>query len=318
MSVTVVIPTRDRWPLLRQTLASVIAQRDVELEIVVVDDASTTPVAELVDSLGDSRLRVLRHDRAHGVAAARNTGLATVRTRWVAFTDDDDLWAPAKLREQLDALATDPAARWSCVGVVDVDGDLRPIGWAQPPRSGDVSAAMLTTNIVPGGGSGVLADIDTVRSVGGFDEALRNLADYELWLRLAIAAPLAAVDRPLLAYRIHRGGLSRQLDDVGDEYRYVLAKHAGELRARAIEPVANVHFWAADRLERSGRRGLAARAYVRSARTVALAPALRRLLMLAAPGAVDARDRWRARLRPIEWVGTDLDWLTALAAAAAP
>jgi glycosyltransferase involved in cell wall biosynthesis len=309
-TVTVVIPTKDRWELLRHTLASVLDQRDVDIRVVVVDDGSeAAPDADTAELLADARLEVVRHPRALGVAAARNAGLARATTPWVAFTDDDDVWAPDKLSEQLAALAALPDTRWSCVGVVEVDASMRPIAWEPPVASGDVADRLLAANVVPGGGSGVLVATDTVRAAGGFDEALRNLADYELYIRLGLAAPLAAVARPLLAYRVHRGGLSRQLDDVEDEYAYVLAKHAATRSARGVDPVAHVHFWAADRLERSGRRWRAARAYARSAREVAVVPALKRVAMLCIPGMVDVRDRRRSRVRPDRWRDEDLSWL---------
>ena len=313
-TVSVVIPTKDRWGLLAHTLASVLGQRDVLVRVIVVDDGSTARPdagrgADVAALLADPRVTVLRHDRALGVAAARNAGLAQVDTPWVAFTDDDDVWAPDKLREQLAALDAEPAARWSCVGVVEVNAAMRPIAWEPPVATGDVAARLLAANVVPGGGSGVLVDTATIRAVGGFDEALRNLADYELYIRLGLAAPLSAVSRPLLAYRVHRGGLSRQLDDVGDEYAYVLAKHEPARHERGVDAVAHVHFWAADRLERSGRRWAAARAYARSARTVAVSPALRRVAMLCLPRASDLRDRRRTRVRPQRWRDEDLSWL---------
>ena len=309
-TVTVVIPTKDRWDLLQHTLASVLDQEAVDLRVVVVDDGSATrPGTDVGRLLGDERVTLVRHERSRGVAAARNAGLALAETPWVAFTDDDDVWAPDKLREQLAALARQPGARWSCVGVVEVDAAMRPIAWEPPVATGDVADRLLAANVVPGGGSGVVVATATIRAVGGFDEALRNLADYELYIRLGLAAPLAAVTRPLLAYRIHRSGLSRQLDDVDDEYAYVLAKHEAARRTRGVDPIAHVHFWAADRLERSGRRWGAARAYVRSARTVAVLPALRRVAMLCIPRAIELRDRRRTRVRPQGWRDENLSWL---------
>src|SRR5690349_9916448 len=96
--VTVVVPTRDRHARLAATLAGVLRQRDVDLEVVVVDEASSPPVG----ASADPRVRVLRHDEPQGVARARNAGLSAAQGAWVAFCDDDDLWGPEKLRRQLD------------------------------------------------------------------------------------------------------------------------------------------------------------------------------------------------------------------------
>ena len=101
--VSVVIPTRDRSRLLGLTLHSVLWQRGVVVVVVVVDDGSTDDTAQTVAGLADPRVRLVRHDTAQGVSAARNRGITEAHGRWVAFLDDDDLWAPDKLACQLQA-----------------------------------------------------------------------------------------------------------------------------------------------------------------------------------------------------------------------
>jgi glycosyltransferase involved in cell wall biosynthesis len=171
-AVTVVIPTRNRRRLLLRTLDSVLRQDDVPFDVVIVDDGGTDGTSEAVEELCLPNVRVLRHERSKGVSAARNAGLQLVAAPWVAFVDDDDLWAPAKLRGHLTALEQRPAARWSCVDAIHVDDRLRPLWHAAAPRSGDISDAMLQSAAVPGGGSGVLTDTNLAREIGGFDENL--------------------------------------------------------------------------------------------------------------------------------------------------
>ena len=103
-AVTVVVPTRNRLELLRLTLTSILRQHDVDLHVHVVDDASTEDTAGVVASFADHRLRVVRQPVVSGVSNARNAGWSGATTRWVAFCDDDDLWSPAKLAEQLAAV----------------------------------------------------------------------------------------------------------------------------------------------------------------------------------------------------------------------
>jgi glycosyltransferase involved in cell wall biosynthesis len=101
MDVSVVVPTRNRSALLELTLRSVLCQRDVDLELIVVDEGSTDDTPTMLAAVADSRLRVIRNDTPRGVSAARNRGAASARADWVAFLDDDDLWAPDKLTRQL-------------------------------------------------------------------------------------------------------------------------------------------------------------------------------------------------------------------------
>jgi len=72
---SVVVPTHDRNDLLLQTLRSVLVQRDVDVEVVVVDDGSTGDVGPAVGSLAEDRIRVVRNERPQGVARARNRGI---------------------------------------------------------------------------------------------------------------------------------------------------------------------------------------------------------------------------------------------------
>src|SRR5918994_6933731 len=94
--VSVVIPTRNRRELLLRTLASVLAQENVDIAVVVVDEASSDGTGDALTSLAEPRVSVVRHATPLGVAAARNAGLEHVDTDWVAFVDDDDVWAPDK------------------------------------------------------------------------------------------------------------------------------------------------------------------------------------------------------------------------------
>src|SRR4029453_7953121 len=102
MDVSVVVPTRNRSALLARTLQSVLRQQDVEFEVIVVDEASTDETPAVLSALGNQRVRVIRHDSPRGLSAARNNGAAGASGEWLAFIDDDDLWAPDRLARQLD------------------------------------------------------------------------------------------------------------------------------------------------------------------------------------------------------------------------
>jgi len=193
--------------LLLTTLRSVLAQRDVGLSVVIVDDASTDGSVSAVKSLRDPRVRLVSHVERRGVSQARNTGLEHAQTPWVAFVDDDDLWAPDKVASQVTA-AVATGSLWACVGAIHVDKRLRIIGWNPGLPSGDISAPMNRGNAVPGGGSGVLVTTELARSLGGFDVSLSTLADWDFYLRLCQRSPVASVNRPLVGYRVHAASMS--------------------------------------------------------------------------------------------------------------
>jgi glycosyltransferase involved in cell wall biosynthesis len=231
--VSVVIPTKDRCERLATTLAMVLDQTVTPHEVLVVVDGSVDRTVEYLRSLGHPQVRALVNTNPSGVAAARNRGIAAATGDWVAFTDDDDLWTPRKLELQLDALARQPEARWSTVTSVSVDEDFHTILLREPPRSGWIAAPILEGNVVPGGGSGVLADLSLVREVGGFDTRLRVLADWDLWIRLALHAPQAAVPEPMVVYLVHDANMSLNTSGVLTELEVMRSTYADRLDARA-------------------------------------------------------------------------------------
>jgi glycosyltransferase involved in cell wall biosynthesis len=256
--VTVIVPTRNRAELLRQTLDAILGQVDVALEVVVVDEGSSDATPAMLAELDGPRVRSLRNDEPKGVSQARNAGLALASTPWVAWCDDDDLWAPHRLASQLAAADATPGAQWVIAGDVTVDDHLRPVDVDLPP-SPEQLHELLRHNMVPGGGSGVLARRELVESVGGFDPALSITADWELWIRLWAAAPHASVGRPLLAYRRHVGGMSGRNVGFRRELRHVLAKHEALRRSHGVElDAAELQEWRGNMHLLGGRRVRAA------------------------------------------------------------
>jgi glycosyltransferase involved in cell wall biosynthesis len=301
-AVSVIVPTRNRCGMLSCTLQSVFAQELRDIEVIVVDDASSDDTPALLAGIDDERLHVLRLQGPEGVATARNTGIQAARGRWIAFIDDDDLWAPDKLSLQLAALAISPGAHWSCVAAVRVDSSLRLIGLSKTPSHRDVATEMLACNVVPGGASGVVAGREFVLAAGGFDPRLSILADWDLWIRLGLESPLGAVDLPLLAYRVHASRLSADIQASRDELTVVANKYEKHRRQRRVE--LNELTWAAyfaELEQRASRRRAAFSAY----RDIAVAYGKRRawLLAIAAgawPGSIRLRDLLRRQRIPLE------------------
>ena len=295
-SITVVVPTRNRSRLLQTTLAGILASRDVDLEVVLVDDGSTDDTQRCVAALGDPRIRVLRHDRSRGVVAARNAGIEVADGTWLGFCDDDDLWAPTKLVAQLRA-AELSERRWALAGAVgfDVDG-IRYI--TNPPPAPEVTALLPWRNRIPGGCSNVVIRRDLLRDAGAFDPRLRVLADWELWIRLARREPPATVSSPLVGYRLHASNMSSDSRGVYAEFRLV-EQLSQDLRGGLPIDPHWFHHWVAYSALRARRRRTAAAGYARAATLADPKPLLlsAAALMLSEQGWKQVR-RLRNRRRP--------------------
>jgi|GEM_PF-375351 len=270
-TVTVVIPTHNRPSALQRAVASVLAQVDVELEVCVIDDGSTPPATVV----SDPRVRLFRHETPKGVATARARGVEEAAGEWVAFLDDDDLWAPTKLRRQLDA-ALSAGASWVYAGAVGVDGDLRVV--AGSPRGPVEPDEIYTRNTVPAGASNVLAKADLLSEVGTFDPSLRHMADWDFWIRLARegGAP-ASVPEPLVAYVQHDDNASLDTADIEPELHVIAERYGHEVDA------GYVHRWIAWSHLRSGNRLAAARRYSKAVRAGDLKSTGRMLAALGSP-----------------------------------
>jgi glycosyltransferase involved in cell wall biosynthesis len=283
----------------------------VDVEVIVVDDGSTDATASYIAGLGDRRVILISHNESRGVVAARNAGLERVATPWVAFLDDDDLWAPTKLLAQVDALSSAPGAAWACTGAVLVDDNLAIIGPQHGPDGTDVADALLARNVVPGGGSGVLVATELLRAQGGFDLSLSTMADWDLWIRLGLVSPLACALAPLVAYRVHAGAMAHDVALAQDELARISAKFRDVRARRGVEMDEAFWLWYFAQLHlRAGRRVAAARAHARLAwshgqhRRWPLAVA-----GLAWPGVQSVRDRHQGARMPQAWRDEVEAWL---------
>jgi glycosyltransferase involved in cell wall biosynthesis len=309
--VSVVIGTRNRRALLERTLGTVLWQTHDRLEVLVVDDGSTDDTAAWVAAHPDERVSLLHRAESGGVADARNAGLARARGTYVAVTDDDDLWAPTKLAAQLRGLEQLDGARWSCASTVVVDTGLRPVQWQPAPPSGRVERSLLEVNRIPGGASGVLAEAALVAEVGGFDPSFRHFADWDLWIRLARAAPMASVHEPLLAYLRH----DSMSNVAANKYEDVaLMEERYRERRRSVgapSPVGHNLHWIGLTALRAGDVDAAVRAYLAAAGEPTVRLSRLRARLARVPGFLELYDAVTARRVPPAVRRSVEPWLAA-------
>ena len=251
--VTVVIPTRDRAGFLSGALRSALSQVDVNYEVRVVDDASIDGTADLLANCLDARVTTVHHELPQGVAAARNRAVADANGEWLAFLDDDDLWAPTWLRTGLET------ARRGRAGAVYgscwvVDGRRRVLGARLAPHPRELPGLLGHQNAI-GGPSAVMVRADVLAAAGGFDERLSALADWDAWLRVLDICRAAPVPELLSAYTSYPDNMH-----VRDPFA-ALAEFASfarivKTRAGAVGVVSEEGFtrWLALDSSRAGRR----------------------------------------------------------------
>ncbi|ETT25321.1 mycofactocin system glycosyltransferase [Rhodococcus aetherivorans] len=177
--VTVVIPVKNNTAGLERLLAAVEG-----LTVIVVDDGSDVPVP----TPARASVRVLRHERSRGPAAARNTGLRAATTPFVAFLDSDVVPRKGWLEVMLGHFS-DPAVALVAPRVVALEPDKGALGRYEHARSsldlGRREAAVKSgspVSYVPS--AAIIVRRDVLTATGGFDEAMHVAEDVDLCWRL--------------------------------------------------------------------------------------------------------------------------------------
>ena len=221
--VTIVIPTRNRLALLKETLASVDAQTFNGIDTIVVDDASDDDTPAWLSTSTSGRRMVVRNDTRSERSAARNRGLAEVRTRFVMFLDDDDLLVPMaieRLVRGLDAHERSVAAIGAYV-VFDESGNR--VRRPHPRRVVERDAWRDVLFHLDAFGSRILFRTDVVRAVGGYREGLAVAEDWDLLLRVSRQGRLLLIPQLVTEYRRHAG--QTPLTGLEDIFEELAAEH---------------------------------------------------------------------------------------------
>lgn len=233
--VSVVIPAHNRAGTIVAAIDSVLRQTFTDFELIIVDDGSGDGTAEAAATVDDPRCRVVRLEKNRGAAGARNAGVDEARGRWVAFQDSDDEWLPAKLALQLARLDLRPAAVAVYCGLLTV-GELNAEGtgrtrlsYVPDPRldlvEGHIRPTLLRRNIMST--QTVMVRRDVFQSLGGFDETLPAMEDWEFAIRLSGKGEIAFVDDPLVHQRFSPNSLTRSRAKQLRAHALILEKSAG-------------------------------------------------------------------------------------------
>jgi glycosyltransferase involved in cell wall biosynthesis len=237
--VSVIIPAYNADAFIADTVRSALNQTYQDFEVIVVDDGSTDGTVETLTAFG-RQVRV--HTQANGgVARARNTGVSLASGSWIAFLDADDLWLPHKLERQL-ADQTAPMSytnrfNFGARGEVpEVQSDVRPM------RGGDLFVPLLREgNFITL--TSVVIRRELFDTMGGFYTGLNGTEDWDLWLRVAEAHQIAYIDEPLVRYRFHAAGISRNYVRMSRERQQVITRALALDRGRRLDWRTRRQIW---------------------------------------------------------------------------
>lgn len=202
VTLSVIIPTHNRANLLKKAIESVRKQTFQDLEIIIINDASTDETEQLLQHLAalDNRIRVITNQKSLGGSKSRNMGISASKGEWIAFLDDDDIWLPKKIERQLTMLSNHPnALACSCAFIVNYPFMIKKVRLT--PSHISLNSLLISNSL--GGASVCVCSARVVKQMGGFDENLRSAQDWDLWVRLRLMGEIVSINEPLVHYQVH-------------------------------------------------------------------------------------------------------------------
>jgi len=207
---SVIMPVYNHADYVGEAVASVRRQTVEDWELLIVDDGSTDGSGRIVDRLAaeDGRITVM-HQANAGPAAARNAALARARGDWLAFIDSDDVWYDDALAAYRGFIAAhgDVQFLYGWRNRLNADGSITELAGEfqdRPTGTAELFGRMYLSHLC------VCWRRALLDKVGGYDAALRNCEDYELYLRLSLHCRFEPIGRATGLRRRHGTNISRQ------------------------------------------------------------------------------------------------------------
>jgi glycosyltransferase involved in cell wall biosynthesis len=205
--VSVIVTTFNRSKLLLETLESILSQTFNGFELIVVDNMSVDDTEELVMGIQDSRIRYFKNPNNGIIAVNRNYGIEQAKGRYVAFCDDDDLWFPDKLYQQVSFLEQNIHVMLCYTHAESFDNQkiiARRMNRRNVRRNHFLE--LLRGNYIPN--SSVMIRRNVFQVLGLLTENSLLREDYEMWLRVAKHYNIFGIEASLIRYRIHSNNIA--------------------------------------------------------------------------------------------------------------
>ncbi|MFN7026092.1 MAG: glycosyltransferase [Pseudorhizobium sp.] len=217
--ISVLIPSYNHAAFIEAAVNSVLAQTYRNIQIVIVDDASSDASPQLIRSFGDERI-VFRLLAANvGACEAMNIGISICEGDFIAVCNSDDLWIPEKLEQQIKRFrgSKNLGAVFSDVEWIDDFG--RPLTRKQASAFHDVfrqanrSRFAWMKDLIEKGNSlchpSILIRREVYDRVGTYNNFYRQLPDLDMWLRVLQHYDIFIMPEKLVHFRIHDSNTSR-------------------------------------------------------------------------------------------------------------
>ena len=204
--VSIITPSYNSQTYISQTIESILAQTYSNWELLITDDCSTDHTIDIIKKYQkrDSRIKLFFLRKNQGAGVARNNSIKEANGRYIAFCDSDDLWAPEKLRIQIDFIVKSKSLLiFSSYNIINESGNYIKTKHA---KSHVTYSQMLSYNYI-----GCLTVLYDSMHVGKqYFSEIRKRQDYAMWLTIIRKTKNAkGIKQPLAEYRLRKGSISQ-------------------------------------------------------------------------------------------------------------
>lgn len=227
-SVSIVIPAYDRADLLELTLKSIIKQKGIKYEIIVINDNSNTD--DIFNICKKFNTVYHKNERNLGAQVSRNKGVDLAKYNYIAFIDSDDLWeSDDKLLEQVQILKNQPKISivFTSLKYIDINGKQFEKNITQVDNNliNKKFANIILAKDIIGTYSSVMVRKEDFIKCGKCNENLPARQDWDLWIRLSKIGNAFILDNIFTLYRIHDNQISSGINRKLDGFSQLLINH---------------------------------------------------------------------------------------------
>jgi glycosyltransferase involved in cell wall biosynthesis len=245
--VSVLMSVYNGERFLINSVESILEQTFPDFEFLIIDDGSTDSTWEILEKYADKEARIIlvRNEKNIGLTRSLNKGLALARGEYLARQDADDISLPQRLEMQVKFLDAHPEVSLVGTGMEIIDENGKILALHQPPTDHESIAAELLIKNNSVGHSTVMARLDILKELRGYNERLPYAQDYDLWWRLCRKRKIANLPEILVKWRDTPGNISRA--HRADQLEYIFATSIAAIREslkdKTLDEEAYRRFW---------------------------------------------------------------------------
>lgn len=261
--VSICIPTYNNADVIGATLEGILHQTYQNLEVVIVDDASTDDTIQVIEKYKDSRIKLWQNDRNLGMAGNWNRCVELASSKYIKLVCADDILVPECVETELKAMLSQRKVVMTINDSIMVNSQKKKLGvFGRYPKKGlmdgrKLARKALIVNNYFGMPCAVMFRKDIFEKVGGFDDSYKYILDFDLWLSMAVYGMVDVLPQKLNYFMIRRDSntgkvLSGEQKAYYDEHVFLLNKHAARLKLTTF----NIWFSKLSRKARTMEYGL--------------------------------------------------------------